>query len=465
MIRQLRAQNFKAWRDTKSVSLAPLTVLFGPNSSGKSSINHLLMLLRQTVRSPDRNSVLDMGDPDSPVQLGTFRDLIFDHATKRELQIELDWDLPAPLVVKDSYARKRAKQLRATGHGISFNGAIRQAPRGRTLQSQGFTYGLLNRDGATELVVRYEREPKRPDRWKIAAENYKLVRTPGRAWELPKPVQFYGFPNEATAYFQNSAFLGDLELAFEAMLESVHYLGPLRDPPKRLYFWTGTIPEEVGWRGEYAVQAILAGADRRFNWKPKAKTRSLEETVASWLSRLGLATSFEVSEIAPGRSEYEVRVQARRRSPTVQLTDVGFGVSQVLPVIAQMFYAAPGSILLVEQPEMHLHPRAQSELGDLLIEAVTARENAADRNIQLIVESHSEHLLRRIQRRVAEGGIAPEKVALYFCQPGSSGSVIQRLELDEYGDILNWPEEFFGDELGDLLIQTREGMQRKLRTE
>lgn len=111
---------------------------------------------------------------------------------------------------------------------------------------------------------------------------------------------------------------------------------------------------------------------------------------------------------------------------------------------------------------MHLHPRAQSELGDLLIEGVTARENAARRNVQLVVESHSEHLLRRVQLRVAEERLPPEDVALYFCSPGRSGSVIQRLELDEYGEILNWPPKFFGDELSDLVAQTEIGMQRRL---
>lgn len=250
MLRRLRLRNFKAWKDTGGIQLAPLTILFGANSSGKSSINHLLMMLRQTVRSPDRNSVLDLGDVDSPVQLGTFQDFIFEHNTEQALSLETEWDLPYVVNVRDPRSRKRY-----SGNVLSFDATIRQAPAGRTLQSEGFHYRLL--DGEKQaLGVRFVRDAKRTDRWRIHTDNYELVRTQGRAWELPKPVQFYGFPNEASVYFQNSAFLADLELSLEDRLEGLSYLGPIRRPPARLYLWAGTVPEDVGWQGEHAVQAI-----------------------------------------------------------------------------------------------------------------------------------------------------------------------------------------------------------------
>ncbi|HKH64531.1 MAG TPA: DUF3696 domain-containing protein [Solirubrobacterales bacterium] len=457
MLRRFRLRNFKAWRDTGSVDLAPLTILFGTNSSGKSSINHLLMLLRQTIRSPDRKSVLDLGDPESPVQLGSFRDLIFDHKTTESLGIDLEWELPGGLAVRDPISRERWN-----GNRLAFRGQIREAASGRTLQSDGFSYQLIT-DSEAQLQVVFERDSKRDDRWQIISKPYDLVRTKGRAWELPKPVHFYGFPNEASVYFQNSAFLGDLELAFEGRLQNLSYLGPIRQPPARTYPWAGSVPEDVGWRGENAINALLAGADRRYNWTAKARTKSLEEIVASWLKQLGLIASFQVSEIAPDRGEYEVLVRAKPRSAQVRLTDVGFGVSQVLPVITQAFYAPPNSTVLMEQPEIHLHPRAQSVLGDLLIEAVTARENSSERNVQLVVESHSEHLLRRIQRRIAEEKIDPSQVALYFCYSGQRGSAMERLEVDTFGDILNWPPDFFGDELEDVTVQAEVGMQRRMK--
>ena len=116
----------------------------------------------------------------------------------------------------------------------------------------------------------------------------------------------------------------------------------------------------------------------------------------------------------------------------------------------------------MEQPELHLHPAAQSVLGDLLIAAVTAREDGAPRGLQLIVESHSEHLLRRLQRRVAEEQISPDLVALYFCQQTAYGSKMERLDLDLFGDITNWPRDFFGNDLEDVSIQAQVGTSRRI---
>jgi predicted ATPase len=456
VLRSLRLQNFKAWRDTGHIAFAPLTVFFGPNSSGKSSINHFLMMLKQTARSADINSVFDFGDVNAAVRLGSFRDVVFGHDLDRELGFVTEWHLPATLSVRDPRSGARY-----AGDRLTFAGAARQPEGRRTVQSEGFEYRLGSARGDV-LAVEMSRDEKRTNRWRLTAENYELVRNPGRAWELPKPVQFYGFPNEASLYFQNTIFLSDLELAFEERLGSLSYLGPLRSPPERLYPWSGAVPEDVGWRGESTVPAILAAEDRAFNWKPKSPRQSFQRVIAQWLTEMGLVHSFSVGPIAPDRDEYEVRVKTSARAEEVKLTDIGFGVSQVLPVVVQAFYAATHSTVLMEQPEIHLHPAVQASLADLLIAAISAREESSSRDVQLVVESHSEHLLRRLQRRVAEEKLSEHDVALYFCYAGPNGSAIDRLEVDTYGDILNWPPDFFGDELEDVAVQAEVGMQRRL---
>jgi predicted ATPase len=458
MLRRLRLKNFKAWRDTGTLELAPLTILFGANSSGKSSINHFLMMLRQTAQSPDRNSVFDFGDENAAVRLGSFRDIVFGHDVSNELEFDMVWDLPSTLLVRDPRSRERFG-----GDRIRFHAVTRQPARSRTAQSEGFRYELIDHDQLS-LAVSMKRDPNRPNRWRLEADRYELVRAQGRAWELPRPVQFYGFPSEAIVYFQNSAFLSDLELEFEDRVLSISYLGPLRSPPEPLYNWSGNEPGGVGARGRDAIQAILAAAGRTLNWTPKARTISFEAVIARWLKQMGLVHSFAVNEIAPERNQYEVRVKTHARAEDVRLTDVGFGISQVLPVIVQSFYAAPHSTVLIEQPEIHLHPAVQAKLADLFVAATTAREDSEERGVQLIVESHSEHLLRRLQRLIAEEKITERQVALYFCYSGGSGgSVIDRLEVDSYGNILNWPPDFFGNELADVAVQAEVGMQRRMR--
>jgi predicted ATPase len=164
---------------------------------------------------------------------------------------------------------------------------------------------------------------------------------------------------------------------------------------------------------------------------------------------------------AKGLREYRVRVKVSETSSEVSIPDVGFGVSQVLPVVVESFYAQPNSTVIIEQPELHLHPAVQLNLADLFIAAVQSLEAGVDRNVQFIIESHSEHFLRRLQRRIAEQKIAKEEVAIYFCDSGPRGSTITPLEIDPYGNISNWPPNFFGDQMTEIAETQKAGIRRR----
>jgi len=320
----------------------------------------------------------------------------------------------------------------------------------------------LSGDSTKKLDIAYGRRKNgKPNTFELTANPYQLVRTPGRVWQLPSPVRFYGFPDEALAYFQNSGFIADLALEIERLFGRLYYLGPLREFPARGYVWSGEIPAHAGWHGERAIEAILASKDRLISSGYKKKAYPFEAVIARWLLQMGLVHEFSVKPIAKHRKEFEVTVKTSAQSSEVNLPDVGFGVSQVLPVVVQCFYAPPNSSVILEQPEIHLHPEVQKSLADLFIEAIHAREEGEDRSIQLIVESHSEHFLNRLLRRVAEKSIAPEEIAVCFCRPGEDGSQIEELRVDLYGNILNWPENFFGDEMDDIATRVDVAMKRK----
>ena len=141
---------------------------------------------------------------------------------------------------------------------------------------------------------------------------------------------------------------------------------------------------------------------------------------------------------------------------------MGFGVSQVMPALVEAFYAPKNSTVWMEQPEIHLHPQVQAHLADAFICAVQAWEGGQPRNVQLIVESHSEHFLNRLQRRVAEGRIAPEDIAIYFAKRSGKTAELEPLEMDLYGNIQNWPDNFFGDEMADAVARTTAAMKTKM---
>jgi predicted ATPase len=225
-------------------------------------------------------------------------------------------------------------------------------------------------------------------------------------------------------------------------MDSIFYLGPLRDYPKRQYLLADTQPSDVGLKGEYTISAIRAmttsGAKR--NIAKGFRLRPFQETVAHWLQELGVVSSFRVEEIKKGTNLWQVFVKVREGASEVLLTDVGFGISQVLPVLTLLQYVPEGSTVILEQPEIHLHPLAQANLADAIINA------ALHRKVQVIVESHSEHLLLRLQRRVAEEVLSSEDVKLYFCDALKNKSRLVPLQLDMFGKIQNWPEKFMGDQ-------------------
>jgi predicted ATPase len=180
------------------------------------------------------------------------------------------------------------------------------------------------------------------------------------------------------------------------------------------------------------------------------------------LKEMGLIEEFKVNPISEQRQEYEVKVRTKGSEDFVDLPDVGFGVSQVLPVLVQCFYAQPRSIILMEQPEIHLHPSAQSALADVMIDVINSREHGADRSIQLVIETHSEHFLRRLQRRIAEDTVSQEKVSAYFANITKTPAVLEPLQIDMYGNIQNWPENFFGDEMIDITEQAKAAMKKRM---
>ncbi len=444
MLTELSITNFKAWRNTGKIRLAPITVFFGGNSAGKTSILQFLLMLRQTAESPDRHRVLHPGDRNTPVELGTFRDLVFEHDLTNEIEFSLAWNLPKEMEVRDPISYHSV-----TGHTIHFSARIASDPKGTRQHVRRFQYLLKDTDTSVSV------EMKPPDlgvttKYDLSAENYNLVRNQGRPWKLPAPIRFYAFPDEVGAYYQNAGFTSDLALELEKQLKRLQYLGPLRTYPARSYIWSGEVPEHVGWHGERAVEAMLAAASRNIGPGYKKWTQPFQVVIARWLSELGLLQEFQVKQIAEHRKEYEVLVRAGTSKELVNLPDVGFGVSQVLPVVVQCFYAQPHTTVILEQPEIHLHPKVQTTLADLFIEAVQSREGGEDRSIQLLIESHSEHFLRRLQTRVAEGAVKPEDVALYFCDIRDQAAVLNVLEVNILGGIENWPTDFFGDEMGEL---------------
>ncbi len=458
MLKQLRIQNFKGWKDTGPIRMTPISLFFGANSSGKSSIGQFLMMLKQTVESPDRKVVFFPGGKNSVVQLGSYQEMVFHRDPKNKITFNYEWSFPETLRFKDPM----------TGQPFSGNDLFFHAEVGlgdtdqHTLVLDRLKYELLAED-KSQLSIGMQRKLDSKSEYKVDATHYTLKRKQRRAWYPGAPVRFYGFPDEVVAYHQNADFVQALNLCHEKLYRTLCYLGPLRTKAERLYSWTGMEPESVGYEGENTVAAILAGRSRKISLGSGRKAKPFEEIIALKLKEMGLIEQFKVNPISEQRQEYEVKVRTKGSKDWVDLPDVGFGISQVLPVLVQCFYAPAGSIIIMEQPEIHLHPKAQSALADVMIDVINSKENGSDRDIQLVIETHSEHFLRRLQRRIAEDAVPEAKVSAYFANIAKTPAILEPLQIDNFGNIKNWPENFFGDEMGDITEQARAAMKKRMQ--
>ncbi len=456
MLTHLHAENFKVWK-TLDVKLGRVTGLFGTNSSGKSSLLQFLLMLKQTKNATDRGVVLDFGGPEQLVNLGGFKDVVHAHDDKASIVWELDWSLRKATSISDT-TKKRTDVL-AEDSSLSISSVVHTQTKGSLLVSDYLAYGFggysfytqPKKSGSTEFDLIAEI----PE----GAEEFRFVRNKQRAWALPGPIKTHLFPDQAKTYFQNAEFLGVLESEYEAMMDSIYYLGPLRDYPKREYAWTGTSPFDVGQKGQQTIAAILAATARGDTRNHGGRThyKPFQRMIAFWLKELGLIHEFEIEEIAPGANLYQAKVRRDSKSAQALLTDVGFGVSQVLPALVLLYYVPEGSTVIMEQPEIHLHPSVQSGLADVILTVAQARD------LQVIVESHSEHLLRRFQRRVADRTFPSEDLKLYFCDSKGGEAKLLDLDIDLYGEIRNWPPGFFGDEMTEIAETRKAILKNKMK--
>ena len=256
MITELRARNFKSWQDTSKLQFAPLTGLFGANSSGKTSILQVLLMLKQTVERPsDWNEPLYFGNEESLVNLGNFGTVIHKHKQDLSLDISVSW--------KSSTVADINKYIRFYNLNVETLSSS-QGDRDRSEEisfSTNIARGVVNNSYyATDL---YRFDVQQPDLFRC-----------------------YGFRTARNQIMEiSSRFEGDFENLFSRIL----YLGPLREHPRHRYTWEGDHPKSIGQEGEKAISALLSGRIRRL---------PIDEQILSWLQRLELIHSYDLRPVS-----------------------------------------------------------------------------------------------------------------------------------------------------------------------
>lgn len=244
-------------------------------------------------------------------------------------------------------------------------------------------------------------------------------------------------------------FLAEInEIIYKHFARGIKYLGPLRNAPGPFYDTNQYDDESVGLRGEFTAALLYKKKNmmisynspilfnKEQNIKFEERRDTLYDACISWLSYLGVLTEIEVGD--RGELGYNLQVKNVNDKKLQGLSHVGVGVSQVLPIIVMMLLSEKNDILILEQPELHLHPKIQSRLCDLIIACSTTER-------QCIIETHSEYIINRLRLRIAQ---SPDSKLirsnfLYFVNKVQNFSFFEKVDINRFGAIPNWPEGFF----------------------
>lgn len=437
MLKSIEIRNFKSLgSDSGDIKIKPITILIGPNSSGKTSYLQMLLMLKQTIESRDYQSSLITNS--NYVKLGSYLDFVYNHKASNNINIKIKINL----IGSTSYYQRTKVYSNREEDGIKdyfpwFD------------PKDDFIYDItFNRLANLQInvksikIIHKEREMITFQYEGRGGYSFNSKYVPfGNKRDVHKsyrPNNFYSVPRaimlgKVQHYPSLFRFLYELERSLERVFRQLYYIGPLREYPKRLYVATGERPIDVGLSGEKSIEVMITSKFK--------STKDLFKKINYWLKIFNMASQIKLDRLRGSGSFYYLNIYDLYTGDKSNIADVGFGVSQILPLIVETFYCPAGSTLIIEQPEIHLHPKVQSDISDMIIEG--------SKRINFIIETHSEHLITRIQRRIAEGSIDKNHVGVYFCSKGENGTILKELELTDGGLFVEWPDGLFGDELED----------------
>lgn len=413
VVQKITVQGFKSFRDRTDIALAPLTILSGSNSSGKSSAMQPLLLLKQTIEAPFDPGPLRIDGP--IVRFSDSKQLLWrsgagPNAAEFAFGIgTIDATIESRFVVTASGVQLNAIRVSDADKHVTISGKTNSKALTalRSMNLRGETFEL------SDLI--------------FGKDNYKLSARP------------QGFSFHIVAQGMPKGSSSDVVLPiidpwdkYRSSLVGLLHVEGLRGNPERAY---PLIPAPTQFSGSFQREYV---AGLLWTWQATGDVRLNELT--QQLRLLGLTWKVQLRKISEIAVEIRVGRSPRPRrggaQDLVNIADVGFGVSQVLPVLVALLTAEAGRIVLIEQPELHLHPLAQVHFAEVLAAAIR-------RGVRVVAETHSPYILRAIQAAVAEKRINSDDVVLHWFERDDEGATqVTSGSLDVGGTYGDWPIDF-----------------------
>jgi len=503
MLISFSLSNFKGFKRLESIDLKPLTVICGPNNSGKSSIIQSLLLMKQSRRISRILPPLPVTDIRPPLildgknvlaHLGNWEDVIYKHEKHQKMAftwklcgginnaahhcnndyLEAEMAVEIDLVEDDTHATMRVSRFQFNDLTTNFSFELVKTKTAKykltlTGLSASDLQALKDKRTQTENIAELAPNvipdlhfqevlvsfggifPKLLEAVNLADLTFEHGVIPGPHWILAKP-----------SYRCAIQLLQDF-------WSKLRYIGPLRARPKRYYAFDSLMTMNIGVKGEYTPYVLafeqeqpvppyyqIQYAGPRIKEYELRESDNLREALNGWLVLLKLPQLIPTPPLKRGITQMKLNAN----SVAVDLPDVGFGVSQILPVLVECLRMKAGETIVLEQPEIHLHPSLQSKLADFFICMVKSGKH-------IILETHSEHLIKRLYLRVAQEksndlGNLLNTLFVHFDEQQQC-SVVKPITINEYDEIENWPVGFFDeDDSRELVAATLKKRMGKL---
>ena len=435
----LRLKNFKCFKKA-SFSFGKITLITGPNSSGKSSVIYGLLGALQTDSFPFTFS--PNGDL---INLGDFEEIAFNH-TARSFGLGLDFSdgTSVDAEFKCTNGAPDLKKLQARTPGLHLS--VQRPSRGSAYELRyrqvkdededtekfgkqfGSAFKIFMAEFSRELESDGKNAKKRAK--VLAGFSWENAGASGRKTlvDIERPTEHLrsNFPLWQRTH--------KIEQTGKVFRNQCNYISAFRLPPERTYYARTRSTLKVEKYGENAIDQVLRWVER-----VPAKITLLN----SALQKLQISDSLGI--IRHGGGRFEVRVKTDASGVQCSLPDVGFGVSQFLPIIVADLQLPDGGTLIVSQPEIHLHPSSQAEYADYIV-----GESSSGKR-RYIIETHSEYLINRLRLRIAKGDIDPKDVKVYFITSKKGNASVNEVTLEKDGRITGAPADFFSTYLLDTL--------------
>lgn len=453
-VKAIRLRNFRGFDDAR-IELKPLTVLLGPNSSGKSAFGHALaaMAHAQWFHSGSGQASLTPAQKDAadwPIDLGNLSDLrtvgiaerVYIELETDEGQVEFGFGFEPP--VPDVNDLRLSYLLHPRG--------LDEISRGKP----GALHGEA-REGAESQVVHVGTRESKPslilrrvdqNEWVDESEDLRASVTVGLDGLIAQTVTHLpgGTPRQLS---------GPASKQVRDLLRNLTYLRATRRRPSRSYNADKGLRQALGYAGEWTATVLNERAEKdvafvsppevpgsledavaRLDCRWNSNSTTLSRAVDEWLRLLDLAQDAKTSPSPGSRGKLEIRVTVAGRH-NHNLIETGFGISQVLPVLVGGLLQEPDSLMIVDLPEAHLHPRPQAALADFFCSLAMSGRTA-------LVETHSEMFFHRLRLRAEMNKDLADRIAVYFIDPPKADGMCSNPREVGLGfdDELRWPARF-----------------------